>query len=302
MKKPTKEKPKWKKFEEFVASIQKGLSPKATVSHDEKIIGKSGTTRQIDVSIRQAVGQFSLLMIIDCKDWKKPVDIADVGAFIDMVEDVEANKGAIVCNAGFTAGAKERAKQKGIDLLLAVDTESTDWPQYIAFTAVCESRYMKDIQFCFKHSAPTPFRMPASDPKFLNVYKKDGSLNGILGNLLIKAWNDGKLVGDPGHHKDISFIDDECYTKVEGVLYGPVQITANICVDRKLHFGEVPIKKSQGFGDAISGAFTTNSMQFGIDATEIETKWQKIDSEDDLAIKPSLRLVAFDCYPLLSVE
>lgn len=302
MKKPTKEKPKWKKFEEFVASIQKGLSPEATVSHDEKIIGKSGTTRQIDVSIRQAVGQFSLLMVIDCKDWKKPVDIADVGAFIDMVEDVEANKGAIVCNAGFTAGAKERAKQKGIDLLLAVDTESTDWPQYIALTAVCESRYMKDIQFCFKHSAPTPFRMPASDPNFLNVYKKDGSLNGILYNLLIKAWNDGKLVGDPGHHKDISFIDDECYTKVEGVLCGPVQITANICVDRKLHFGEVPIKKSQGFGDAISGAFTTNSMQFGIDATEIETKWQKIDSEDDLAIKPSLRLVAFDCYPLLSVE
>jgi len=153
-----------------------------------------------------------------------------------------------------------------------------------------------------KCSAPTPFRIPAIDPKFLNIYKKDGSLNGILGNLLIKAWNDGKLVDDLGHHKDISFIDDECYTKVEDVLYGPVQITADIRVERKLHFGEVPIKKSQGFGNAISGAFTTNSMQFGIDATEIETKWQKIDREDDLAIKPSLRLLAFDCYPLLSVE
>jgi len=50
-------------------------------------------------------------------------------------------------------------------------------------------------------------------------------LNDILGNLLIKAWNDRKLVDGPGHHKDISFIDDECYTKVEDVLYGPVQIT-----------------------------------------------------------------------------
>ena len=302
MKKTTKEKPKWKKFEEFVASIQKKLSPEAKVSHDEKVVGKSGTTRQIDIAIKQSVGQFSLFVIIDCKDWKKPVDIADVGAFVDMVEDVEANKGAIVCNAGFTSGAKNRAKEKGIDLLIAVDTESMDWPLYIALTAVCESRYLKDIQFCFMHSAPTPFRMPAIDPKFLNIYKKDGSLNGILGNLLLEAWNSGKLVSELGFHKDISFIEDDCYTKVEDALYGPVQITASVSVDRKLHFGEVPIKESQGFGNAISGAFTFKSMQFGIDLNEIEMKWKKIESEDSLAVKPSIRFVAYDCYPLVSED
>ncbi len=97
MNEPSKDKPKWKLFEEFVASIQKQLSPEAEVSHDDKIIGQSGTTRQIDIAIRHAIGQFKLLIIIDCKDWKAPVDIADVGTFIDMVEDVEANKGAIVC-------------------------------------------------------------------------------------------------------------------------------------------------------------------------------------------------------------
>lgn len=302
MAEPIKEKPKWKKFEEFVASIQKNLSPDAKVVHDEKILGKSGIMRQIDVAIRQSVGQFSLLMIIDCKDRKKPIDINDVAAFIDMVEDVEANKGAIVCNAGFTAGAKGRAKEKGVNLLLAIDTESIDWPPYLALTAVCESRYVKNFQLCFKHSAPTPFRMPASDPRFLSIYKKDGGLIGILYNLLIKAWNEGELVEEVGEHEDISFVDEDCYTKVEEVLYGPVQITADICVSRRLHYGEIPVKKSQGFRDAISGAFTTNSMQFGIDATEIETKWKKIESEDDLTDKPSIRFVAFDCLPLLSEE
>jgi hypothetical protein len=302
MAEPIKEKPKWKKFEEFVASIQKDLSPDAKVVHDEKILGKSGIMRQIDIAIRQSVGQFSLLMIIDCKDWKKPVDINDVAAFIDMVEDVEANKGAIVCNAEFTAGAKGRAKEKGIDLLLAIDTESIDWPHYLALPTVCESRYMKNLQFCFKHCAPTPFRMSAGDPKFLNIYKKDGSLIGILGNLLIKAWDEGKLAEEVGYYKDVSFIDEDCYTKVKDVLYGPVQITVIFCVDRKLHFGAVPIEKSQGFGDAISGTYTTRSMQFGIDVTEIEAKWKKIDSEDDLAVKPSFRFVAFDCLALLSEE
>jgi hypothetical protein len=45
-------KPKWKKFEEVVASIQKNIVPGARITNDEKIKGKSGTVRQIDIVIR----------------------------------------------------------------------------------------------------------------------------------------------------------------------------------------------------------------------------------------------------------
>ena len=94
--------------------------------HDERILGKSGVNRQIDVSVRYHLGEFEIFVAVDCKDWQKPVDIGDVGAFADLVEDVRANKGAMVCNAGFTSGAKLRAVEKGIDLFKAVDAETRD--------------------------------------------------------------------------------------------------------------------------------------------------------------------------------
>lgn len=48
--------PKWKRFEEFVASIQKSLTPQAKVTHDELIKGKSGVERQVDVSVKYNLG------------------------------------------------------------------------------------------------------------------------------------------------------------------------------------------------------------------------------------------------------
>lgn len=107
------EKPKWKRFEEFVDEVQRYLAPDAQVSTDERILGLSGKRRQIDVVVRKTIGQFSLLIVIDCKDWKAAVDIQDVESFIGMVSDVQANKGAMVCNSGFTDGAKAVAKSKG---------------------------------------------------------------------------------------------------------------------------------------------------------------------------------------------
>lgn len=61
-------KPKWRRFEEAVASIQKNIAPNARITHDEKILGKSNTERQIDIVIHYDIGQISVLVIIDCKD------------------------------------------------------------------------------------------------------------------------------------------------------------------------------------------------------------------------------------------
>ena len=177
-------KPKWKKFEEAVASIQKNYAPGARITHDEKIKGKSEIDRQIDITIRYKIGQFEILVVVDCKDWKNPADIGEVGQFIDMVEDVSANKGALICNAGFTKGAKKRAKEKGIDLLRVVDTENPDIKLKIGFPALCDFRYIKVFKFRFRHSSPIPFVMPACDIRYIEIYKQDHSFNDILMNLL----------------------------------------------------------------------------------------------------------------------
>lgn len=294
--------PKWKEFEEFVASIQKSLTPQAKVTHDELIKGKSGIERQVDVSVRYKLGQFTFLAIVDCKDWKKPVDISDIGSFADLVEDVGGNKGAIICNAGFTSGAKQRAKEKGIDLFRAVDAENLDWPVYIAMPTLCEFRSIKNFAFTFVHTAPTPFKMPAVDPRYLEIYKSDGTFIDILQNLFSKAWNTGKLPYEPGEYRDIQFIQEEAYTKVDDSLYGPVEITADIIVEKKLYFGEVQIQKGQGFMDEMTGGFTTKSITTApVEFVEVEKNWRRIKSENELAVKPSMKLVASDHYPIIPI-
>lgn len=82
-------KDKWEKFEELVCEVQKKLSPDAVVKHNDHIIGaQSKTKRQIDISIRYRVGQYEILIVIDCKDYSTPVDIKSVESFIGLAKDV----------------------------------------------------------------------------------------------------------------------------------------------------------------------------------------------------------------------
>lgn len=295
-------KSKWKKFEEAVASIQKNIVHGARITHDEKIKGKSGTDRQIDIVIRYNIGQYEILVIVDCKDWKNSVDIGDVGQFIDMVEDVRANKGALICNAGFTEGARNRAKEKGIDLLRVVDTENPDINLKIGFPALCDFRRIGTFNFSFRHSAPTPFAMPACDPRYIEIYKQNHSFNDILINLLTKAWNAGKLPLEIGEYKNLKFIEEDAYTKVDNIFYGPVEITAGIVVKRKLFFGSIPLDKGQGFANEVTGGFTTKSIEFGLDVVEVKKTWQEISVPNELAIQPTFTFHASDCFPLIEYK
>lgn len=106
---------KSERFEKLVARIQAGLSPAAQVKHNERIKGrKSGSLRQVDVTVRQQVGQFPLLIAIECKDLSRPADVKHVEAFGGLLDDIGAHKGSMVSARGFSATAKKRAAEAGI--------------------------------------------------------------------------------------------------------------------------------------------------------------------------------------------
>ncbi len=234
-------------------------------------------------------------------DWAiKKETCDDVGSFSDLVEDIGANKGAIVCNAGFRSGALKRAEEKGIDLLRAADAESKDWPVYMAIPTLFDFRYIEYYGYGVHHSALTPFIIPATDPRYLEIYNKDGELIDIITNLMIKARNDKKFPYEPGEYRDLKFIEEEAYFKVDDNLYGPAEITASIIVGNKLFFGEVPLEQGKGFQNVVTGGFITHSIKTTIiDVVEVEKKWRRLKSEDELAIKPALVLVGSDSYPLI---
>src|SRR5579884_1635173 len=90
-------------LEILVAKIQSQLAPDAEVIHDARLRGRnSNTERQIDVLVRQRIGQYEMIIVLDAKDHARPVDVKGVEEFYGLVSDVGAHKGALVCPRGFT--------------------------------------------------------------------------------------------------------------------------------------------------------------------------------------------------------
>ena len=138
----------FKDLEILVAKIQKQLSPGATVTHNAKIMGrKTEVLRQIDVLVEQNIGQYKMSVVIDSKDYKVPVDVKGIEEFHGLVDDVGAQKGVMVCPAGFTPAAKKRAIDWQIELYSPVDTDPHKWTAKVSIPVVCDYRSAASIRY-----------------------------------------------------------------------------------------------------------------------------------------------------------
>lgn len=119
---------RWRDFEKLGRRIFAELRPHAAVKWNDHIRGHlSGANRQIDVSIRWEFEGKQYLSIVQAKDHGKPADINEVGEFLSVIQDVKADSGILVCRSGFTATARNYARQSGVSLMNLHDAESANW-------------------------------------------------------------------------------------------------------------------------------------------------------------------------------
>lgn len=118
---------KWQEFEALIANLQAQATPGAEVKHNQKIKGRSGRLRQLDITISQKVGLYPVLIVIECKQYRRPVSIEKVEAFVLKLRDVDASHGVIVSNSGFDDGAKAIARDNFVTLLSYREAEEFDW-------------------------------------------------------------------------------------------------------------------------------------------------------------------------------
>lgn len=293
---------KWKRYEKLVAQVQALLSPDAKVTHDDKILGKkSGTLRQIDVSVRKNVGQFDLLIAIECKDTSKPADIKDVEESIGLFQDVGAHKGAIVSAAGFTESAKSRGSRAGLELYRLIDAEDHDWKAIVSMPVLCDFRGIKSYNFTFS-SGPGPLVIPPIDPRYIVLFDENKQRLGTTMELLFNRWNHLEPPVEPGEVRDLKLGEGMTYLLYNDTYY-EVIVKSDIIVEQKLYFGNLPIEEIKGFQDEIRGGIITQSFTTAaLDVVEVERTWQKIESRDSLAVNPLLILTARDVYGESAVE
>jgi hypothetical protein len=288
----------WKQLEILIAKIQKELAPDAKVSHNVKLMGRhSETMRQIDVLVQQQVGQYEMRIVIDCKDHASPIDVNGVGEFLALVNDVGAQKGAVVCPKGFTEAAKTLAKKSQIDLYSPVDTEPHKWQVKATAPVLCDYRGAK-IAFGISVSAPVPFRCPLSFFSELIVYDDKDNQLGIPLEVALKRWDAGELPHEPGEHNDVA-IFPVAITRVDNG-YGmrvPVTLTVSLSVYQELYFGHLPIVKIRGLKDEHTGFVIANAFTTGnLNVEDVQKNWLRLEAGQTPPLSPLFTIQGLYCY------
>ena len=131
-------------------------------------------------------------IVLECKDYARPVDVKRVEEFQGLLEDVGANKGASVCPMGFTQAAKTRASGLEIDLYSPVDTDPHKWQAHVEAPMLCDFREAT-IAFGVSCSAPMPFRMEANFFSKAIAFSEEGQALGTSALGAVKKWNDARF-------------------------------------------------------------------------------------------------------------
>lgn len=291
-------------LEKLVQRIQQELAPNARVIHNVKIMGRrSRVHRQIDVLVTQQVGQYEIRIVIDCKDYKHPVDIKGVEEFYGLLEDVGGQKGVLVCPSGFSEAAKIRARDLQIDLYSPVDTEPHKWQVFPSIPAIVEWRGVA-ISFGVRCSYPAPFIMPHDFFSSVVAFDEVGNELGNPVQRLLSRWNECDITTEEGETGETPIFGEIVPWVDNG--YGqriPVNLYANMIVHRRLRYGQLPIRRILGFKDELKGDIITNAFEVGLlDPEEIEREWKEIAKEEDADLQPVIVLRGVTYYDMQKVK
>lgn len=235
-----------------------------------------------------------MTIAIDCKDTKRPVDTKGVGEFSELVRDIEANKGVLVCPAGFSKPALKTAKSYQLELYRPVDTGNHKWKIRASIPALCDFR-AAEPSATLSFSAPNPFT-PNTPIEHWNIFDSDGKELGTPKAEIIAGWNAGRFPIEPGPHtKCLIFGERETLVDDGFGALVPVTLYINYRVQQTLYFGQIPIEKVSGFLDEHTGHVVTNSFTFGLLVpSEVRSTWKMLHSGDSPPIAPVLKLVGLD--------
>jgi restriction system protein len=96
----------WKEYQEEAAEFFRSLGLSAET--DVKLDGVR-TSHDIDVVVKSKHVGFEILWLVECKYWKSPVSKLHVLGLREITSDLGADRGILLCEAGFQSGAIEAA-------------------------------------------------------------------------------------------------------------------------------------------------------------------------------------------------
>jgi hypothetical protein len=200
----------WKVFEQAVLTYQKQYFPGSTITHDKKLSGRnSQTERQIDIWIENEIGNIQINIAIECKNYKKNIDIKKIEEIIGLFEDVGAHKGVVFTSKGYSKAAVTLAKNKGLDLFTIKHRDLHSFTDNIGkIQCVADLRMIKSCNLKAQSRIPTQqISSGTYDITKVNLYDLHGKLIGTPVDIFERKWNSGHLSMELGFYEDIEFLE-----------------------------------------------------------------------------------------------
>lgn len=122
-------------YELFVQKLMQAIIDSESISgqrnikvrHNEKIADKFGLERQFDVLWDYEQGGIVYNTIIECKDYNTAVSVEKIDALIGKLADFPTVRGIIATTKGYQSGAREKARNNGIEILCVRQQNDSDW-------------------------------------------------------------------------------------------------------------------------------------------------------------------------------
>lgn len=126
---------KGKEYELFVAKLQQALLNAETITTqkniqvevDKKVMDNCGIERQFDIYWAYELAGITYKTVIECKDYNSNVSVEKIDALIGKIRDIPDLKAVFATKKGYQSGAKTKADQNRIDLLIVREQNDTDW-------------------------------------------------------------------------------------------------------------------------------------------------------------------------------
>jgi hypothetical protein len=276
---------KWREYEKMVERIYKELMPLATVTHNDKIMGKdSGVERQIDVSIKTNLAGHDILIIIQAKHYERPPNVTHVDGFSNVIKDVRASKGIMISNIGFTKTAIKLAVNQGIDLCSAYDAESRDWKSDLTIPVLwVEIVPVLDIRLLLSLEKGDSLLPNITE----NVFSNDGGKTRLLiAETFIRLWNEDQL---PKELYKIHHLDS--VQKDIKVLVGPGkwqavdQFNVSYLVKTRAKLKYFDPIEFRGIKNHLTGEIQISSLKLRIEPIMGGEGWTEIPDLNNLSIE-----------------
>ncbi len=124
-----------KDYEELVRDIQRSLIAaekipslsNIKIEKNKKIKDRSNIEREFDIYWEFEIGGNIYRSVIECKDYSSPVSIEKIDAFIGKTADIPGLKLIYATKTGYQSGAKLKAAQHNIQLLIIRGQQESDW-------------------------------------------------------------------------------------------------------------------------------------------------------------------------------